>query len=325
MATRVTGQEVLAETFTGRQNFAKARYLNLKPDEKTKVLIKRVRLIGFPIVFYQCTDYQYDKTPGAEKGKKVRVPFPDINSNKNFTRIMREKIVVKDGKRIVTFDDDPWYQMGYIPQKRYAINCIDRDDGEVYILTKGQTLFGEFAKEESKNIDANAEIIEEAKKEGIAVDPSQLKWTIAGGEIAPDFKIKVTPDDRWQVRYEVFPTPKAKPLTDEEIEKLRSVGCPTDEEIAKIREEDPSLKGMPDWFLYGYPLDKIFRPTELVVETKREETRFDDLEDPDYDPYKEDTVEAVVPLVPSTSNTSDDDELDEDDLGQVLSGSDIEW
>lgn len=299
MATRVTGQEVLAEASMSSKSFVKGQYLDLKLKDKESTLLKRVRIIGYPIAFYQCTDQQWDKTPGAAKGDKVKVPFPDAELNKSYTRIMREETVVKDGKRLVTFENDPWFKMGYIPQLRYAVNCIDRDTNEVCILTKGKMLFEQFAKQENQNIEANNEIIKEAKDEGVEVNKNDLKWVISGGEFAPDFKIKVSPSKQFQVSYEIFPSPKAKSLSDEDIEKLRDIGAPTAEEIKNIREEDTSLKGMPDWFLYGYPLDKIFKPTEVKTESKKEEVSFgeDEIEAADFKPYeKEDKAETPVSL-----------------------------
>ena len=67
--------------------------------------------------------------------------------------------------------------------------------------------------------------------------------------------------------------PKPSKVTDEEIELLKSVGVPKDEEIANERaryeldrKNDPQLPEWEDWYLFGYNISNIFKPTPLKTE-----------------------------------------------------------
>jgi len=261
MAQRVySSQKMLEEKNAQAQNsggnFAKAEFVNLKPDAATGETVRHLRIIGCPIRFRQFTD---KKRKEGEKGVTVRVPFPDAALNTNFTRIGTENDPA--------YGECPWTKMGYIGSWRYAVNVLERQkDGSnvVKILEKGGSIFNKFMEMETNNRELNAENPDD---EPLCV--------MLGGAIAHDVKIKAkaNPQALGGVEYVVAVNPRKSQITDEEIELLRAIGTPTDEEIAaekalyeQDRKEDPQLPEWEDWYLYGYKLGQIFKPTPVKTE-----------------------------------------------------------
>jgi hypothetical protein len=242
MAKRITGQQMLDDMSSGGGINFREILIDLKPDKSTGKTQKKLRLIGLPIEYWEATAR---KRSEEDPKKTVQVAFPDAQLNKSYSRIC---------------DDDPekdiWTQMGYVKSKRYAINCIDRDDGKVKILAKGKMIFREFYKAERSNIEENIELAENGEP---------LLWTMVGGEESPDVKIISIANEKalGGVEYEVHINPRLNKLTTEEIEKLRNVGCPNAEQLKEIRAANPDLDEMPDWFFYGYNLEEIFKPSVL--------------------------------------------------------------
>jgi hypothetical protein len=241
MARRVTGEKILEDMSSGGGINYREVMVSLGIDKQTrKTVTKKLRLIGLPIEFWEASAKK--RSPDDPK-KFIPFDFPDKDVNKSYARIC---------------DDDPendyWTQNGYAKTKKYAINCIDRDDGKIKILAKGKSIFREFYKAENSNKEDNIEM----KESG---DP--LLWEMIGGEEAPDVKILAVPnDERWGgAEYEVHINPRVNKITSEEIEKLRAIGAPTDAELKDIRKQNPDLAECPDWFFYGYDLEKIFKPT----------------------------------------------------------------
>lgn len=102
--------------------------------------------------------------------------------------------------------EDPAWKAGFWPKKRYAIHCIDREDGQLKILEKGSGLFEEFSNYK------NVKSINPAGKDG------------------PDFiiTVKIPKDDNGKyikrsTEYKVMPDEKT-PLTPEEIAMIKEVG-----------------------------------------------------------------------------------------------------
>lgn len=261
MAQRVySSQKMLDEKNAQAQNsnngFAKAEFVNLKPDPATGETVRYLRIIGCPIRFRQFTD---KKRKEGEKGVTYKVPFPDAHLNPNFTRIGTEGDPA--------YGECPWTKLGYVGSWRYAVNVLERQkDGTsvVKILEKGGMIFNKLMEYETNNRELNTENPDD--------EPTCV---MLGGSIAHDVKIKAksNPQALGGVEYVVSVNPKPSKVTDEEIELLKSVGVPKDEEIANERaryeldrKNDPQLPEWEDWYLFGYNISNIFKPTPLKTE-----------------------------------------------------------
>lgn len=262
MAQRVLSSQKMLEQKKEAQaqqgNFAKAEFVNLKPDPATGETVRNLRIIGFPVTFRQFTDKK--RKEGGEKGATVRVPFPDAHLNSNFTRI--------GTGNDPAYGECPWQKLGYISSQRYAVNVLERQkDGScvVKILEKGGSIFNKFIEYETTNRETNLENPDE--------DPLCV---MLGGAVAHDVRIKAkaNPQALGGVEYVVSVAPRPSKVTEEEIEMLAAIGTPKPEEIANeraayeaLRQEDPQLPDWEDWFLYGYNLSNIFKPTPIKTES----------------------------------------------------------
>lgn len=128
----------------------------------------------------------------------VRLVGPHVKCRKHFKPY---RAVVQDNEKNV----DPAWQAGFFPQKRYAVNVIDRSDGKLKILEKGASVFKHFAN----------------YKAVFGKDP-------AGVKDGPDFLITVTvpkgPNgqlNKLKTDYTVTHLKEA-PLTKEEIEMIKA-------------------------------------------------------------------------------------------------------
>ena len=237
-------------------SFAKAEFVNLKPDVATGETVRHLRIIGFPIRFRQFTD---KKRKEGEKGVTYKVAFPDAHLNSNFTRIGTENDPA--------YGECTWTKLGYVGSWRYAVNVLERQkDGTsvVKILEKGGMIFNKLMEHENNNRELNTENPDE--------DPVCV---MLGGAVAHDIKIKAksNPQALGGVEYTVSFNPKVSKLKDEEVELLREIGAPKDEEIAAEkakfeadRKNDPQLPEWEDWYLFGYNVSNIFKPTPLKTE-----------------------------------------------------------
>lgn len=278
MAKRTSGAQIIDKTQDGDRINYKEIMVSLKPEAASGKTIKKLRLIGYPIEYREATPYKRD----ADKNR-VPCAFPDAAVNKSFTRICDDDL-----------DKDIWNQMGYVTTKRFAINVIDREDGKVKILAKGISIFKQFAEAEQSNAEENIQQIE---------DGDELLWTQSGGAYAADVKItaQTNPKALGGVDYTVFFVNKANYITEEEIEKLRAVGCPTPAEMEALKAAYPDD---PEWFFYGHKLENIFKPS--VLRTPAAEsgatTPTEEMSIPVDDDDEDDTeaVEEVEEVAPST-------------------------
>lgn len=129
-------------------------------------------------------------------------------------------------------EQDPAWQAGFYPARRFAINVIDREDGKLKILEAGPTVFEAFY----------------VYKKATGIDPA--------GPEGPDFAITIEipkdengKPDTLHKKYGVTAIEKA-PFTAEEKKML----CKTDENGEIIRND----KGKPVSNLW--PLSRIFKP-----------------------------------------------------------------
>lgn len=228
--------------------------VNLSVKNTPKVE-KNLRLIGLPIMFFEYSD---KKRRPNEKNAFDRVPFPDASRNSKLTRI---GLANDEGK---ADRNDPWYQMGYVPAKKYAIRCLEKQDDGTWvpkILVKGPSVFDFFFSwEESQRISM---VEEEDENTSIYI----------GHDKAPTAKIIAVADDNklGGVDYKVFMGKKDMALTEEHINLLRAVREPSADELNKLREEynkdreeDDSMPEWRDYFAYSHDIDRIFKPTPPV-------------------------------------------------------------
>ena len=104
-------------------------------------------------------------------------------------------------------EQDPVWKAGFYPRETYAIHVIDRADGKLKILEKGNSIFKAFA----------------AYKKINDINPA--------GQEAPDFNIEVSwpGDDKFQAKYTVTPLAKIQALTDTEIALWKAEKAPLNE------------------------------------------------------------------------------------------------
>lgn len=294
--------------------------VNLSVKEQKKV-VRKLKLIGEPYEFTEYVDKQYVPNPTndpALKGKTVRVPFPDSDVKKSFTRIGN--------------DDDPencpWKKLGYISTIQYAQNCFEKqDDGSwaVKILKKGKSIFRDIAKEQIDRL-SNEDLDEDDPKHfGTRNSPCVRITAEATGYEGPK-----------SVEYKVGFDPKSTYITDEMLEQLRKVGEPSAEDLKKERDlynrdrkSDPSMPEWEDFYFYGYPLHKIFKHTPIAgAETETAKATPKHVEDeeemePDVKGYTvsppksapvEDVVEKKTVKKPTPPPPADEDE-DDDSIG----------
>lgn len=293
MATRLSGQKADDAMKSGGNNFTKGAYVDLTPDKSTGRKETKLRLIGMPIAFFQCNEFQSNPDKTDRSKPNIKVAFPDIELNKSPVRVCHD-----DKEQCF------WTQKGYVRQARFAQVCIDRADGIVKILAKGKMIFGSIRKEENDNMAENIEL---------AAQEEELLWTCAGGLIAPDLRIVSESDPKalGGVKYTVNFLSRSKKVTDEEIEKLRELYAPTAEELEKICDEDPDAKNYPDWYYYGYPLERMFSYTAPKTEEANSSEEEIDMSKDD----EEDEVPApkVVKSNKVVQPVKDEDE-DEDEV-----------
>lgn len=96
-------------------------------------------------------------------------------------------------------DQDPAWAAGFVPRETYAIHVLDRRDGIIKILEKGNSIFKHLGK----------------YKKLTNVDPS--------GKTAPDFIISVEwpGGNKMQAKYTVTPMPTSSELTAGEIDNFK--------------------------------------------------------------------------------------------------------
>lgn len=268
--------------------------VNLSVKDNPKV-VRRLKLIGDPYEFTEYIDKQYVPNPNNDpslRGKTVRVPFPDADSNKSFVRIGHD-----DPSQC------PWKKLGYIATSQYAQNCFERqDDGtwEVKILKKGKSIFKAIAMEQMARFTDEDLDDDDPKHFGTRVSPCVKITASATGLEGPK-----------SVEYSISYDTKPTTITDEMIEQLRKCGEPSDEELAEERAEYNKLakndKTMPIWedfFAYGYPLHKIFKHSPMKnsqVETVSVGKKAS---------YNDEDIEPVLESTSKKQVVADDDEED---------------
>ncbi len=282
-----------------KTNFADI-LVNLSVKDKSSVT-RRIRLVGVACPILEYTDKKYTE----ERGKTIRVPFPDAETNRSFTRVGHP---------------DPsqcaWAKMGYVPVTQYVQNVLEKqENGEwtVKLLKKGRSIFSEFAKWEKGRREDDGLDEDDAIYSGVRNSHCFRVVATATGMAAP-----------LSVEYGVFPDSKPTPLTDEMIELLRKAGEPSPEELAEIKaqyvQDRKTYKNMPPWedyFAYGYSIDKIFKynPPKDMVDAEDEfvmaepKMKYDD-EDitPDL-PVSSKSVKKSSKPVFEDENDDDDDEI----------------
>ncbi|GAF91109.1 unnamed protein product, partial [marine sediment metagenome] len=187
--------------------------------------------------------------------------------------------------------EDPAWQAGFYPNKRFAIHVIDREDGQLKILDKGNQIFKKFAEFRMLN----------------DINPAQRK--------APDFNIIVT-----------IPKKDGKPnirKTEYSVAATRDDSPLTDEEIAMYKEKRVNLQEK----YRAYSLDKIkqmwdelpdgekISPKKNVSDSsqKKEETPAEPTE-----PKKEEVIKETMTEAPAES-----DDIFEEKVAEGTDSSDL--
>lgn len=251
MAMKATNQKILAGGGNNNLSF-KDIIVDLKPDSRTGKTTRKLRLIGEPIIYMEYSARTRDTKNLDDKGRPtIKVlPFPDADLKKSITRIGH---------------DDPeqcyWAQNGYIGSKKYAQNCLERQEDSTFlvkILNKGATVFKPLAEHENGSL-------QEREEDGV-----EDACTFLGGRTAHDIRVTCHKDSQAPggVKYEVHVGKKQSIITDEEIQALAESYTPSAEEMKQYRAEyeermsdDPRLPEFEDFFEYGHNLRAIFKYT----------------------------------------------------------------
>lgn len=336
MATRTTNKQILSSASGGNQLSFKDIIVDLKPGPREEKVSKKLRLVGEPIMYmeYNARIKDYDDLDDNNKPTIKKKDFPDSDKRRSITRIGH--------------DDESkcyWAKNGYMGSKKYAQNCIEyNSDGTfaVKILNKGATVFKPFAEWENGKV-------QEKMEDGV-----EGVTTFLGGPVAPGVRVTCHKDTKAQggVRYEVNVLSVEKEITDEEIEALKSIHCPSDEEIAEYkaeytarRAEDPRLPKFQEWFAYGHNIQNIFKYTPPLIDDLEEEDdelddekiKIDDEEEPpkkkakvvaksDDDDDEEEPVKPVKKAEKAKKSTkSEDDEDLKENPFKNLDDEDDDW
>lgn len=227
------------------RNSLKDSYVDLKVNKDVPEKEVCIRLIGLPYAFTQHQAKVYNE----ELKKRVDFPFPDHDEKPKFARNWLSPDATDDRYP----DVNPWAEAGYPGSLRYAQNALLRlPDGSsvVKILEKGKMLFDQFTDIENMNLRRN----EQRKNNNLV--------TCLGGEVSHDIFILA----QFNPKKALIPDIKVSletttcEITDEEIEMLKQIGCPTDEELEELFAREPELEAHPRWFWYGYQLHRIYKP-----------------------------------------------------------------
>jgi hypothetical protein len=285
---------------SGGSSYPKLGEILVNLSTKEGMVERKLKLVGDPIGFLEYTDKVY--VPG-QKGKTQRVPFPDADINKGFTRIGHEDP-----------NQCPWKAAGYIPTMKFAQNVLEQQADGTWvpkILKAGKSIFLEFAKWQSGRIN-DLEDLDEDEVEGFI--------THLGTRRSMMVRVKAIPTGKeppQSVEYAVSVGSKEIKVTDEMVEALKAAGEPKPEVIEEERKnynadraQDPTMPEWEDFFTYGYDLKKIFKFQPIKVDAATAELR-DELETS----Y---VVKSPVAEQPKPVATKNEDDDDEDDIEPVV-------
>ncbi len=247
---RVTYKTIIErQTNSEFQDFPKLRdiLVDLSVKDSPKVN-RKLRLIGFPIMFMEYNDKKRtgEKSDNKNDYKTVRVPFCDADVNRKITRIGHENP-----------QECYWKAQGYIGSRKFAIRCLEEQEDGTWvpkILCKGPAVFNEFATWEQGRV--------EEDEDGLS--------SFLGGINAPTVRVQATKDTSklGGVDYKVFVGSKDMPITEEIIEQLRAIQEPSADELNALRAEyeaeraeDHSLPEWHDFYEFGFNLKRIFKYT----------------------------------------------------------------
>ena len=155
------------------------------------------------------SDFPPDNKGGDGK-KAGRIPFMKFDKPGNYTiRLIGNHVKFLQHwqpftERVITHpdykDEDPAWQAKFYPRVNFAIHIIDRADGKLKILSKGRSLFKQFASYKVVN----------------DINPA--------GKDGPDWVITVEwPNgNKMQAKYGATAKAKPSPFTAEEIEMIKT-------------------------------------------------------------------------------------------------------
>lgn len=273
------------KTTTTYAELPKFKDILLSFDVKTQKEVNRdLRLVGNAIEFIEYSNKK--RLPGQEQ--PVSVPFVDAELSNKPTRYGKAG---PDGK---PDPDDPWFQMGYSWSRKFAINCLEKQDDGTWVpkvLMKGPSVFNHFLNWTKgqflykKKADADEEVI-----------------TFLGGDVAPIVTVtaEYAPGKLGNIEYSVYINGRNK-MTEDMINLLREVREPSAEELSAARDEynaemEDGDHPWRDYFMYGYDIERMFKPTPPKAESESYETE-----------SVEDDFKSVQVPVKEAFNDSDED------------------
>ena len=259
---------------------------------EVKEITKTLRLVGESMCFYEVQNKKWDDS----QKKWVEHEFPDAHLTKAPTRIGA------DAK-----EDCPWAKMGFQRVKKYAQKCFELQEDKTWvhkILVKGTTVFTPFIS------------WEDGRRDELGDDPNISHFL--GGDKAPNVRVKAkyNPSVVGKTEYVITVGASDNDLTEDMINMMKAIYCPSADELAvlretheELREEHPEMPEWRDYFAYGHSIEKIYKFTPVKTESTSV--------------FKEETS---APAVNKTAKASDDSEFEIDEtvpqVDDVDSGDD---
>ena len=200
------------------------------------------------------TDFkEKDRKPNTNKGQGDRKKMEWMkfdHPGSYVVRLVGKRVMFKKyykpfgkGTRIITHDnykdEDPARLAGFYPNNTFAVHIIDRADGHLKILEKGNGLFKYFSEFQQLN----------------NINPGDLKE-------APDWSIKVEwPNGKKdKAKYSATATVKMNAITEEERKMIQDTF--TEGDIKAAKDAAAKANEKPNPLLYR--LSRIYQTTELA-------------------------------------------------------------
>jgi len=199
----------------------------------------------------------------------------------NHVKFLRHWSPFESKDRVITNasykGDDPAWQAGFYPRKTFAIHVIDRADGELKILEKGNQIFKEFARYKAIN----------------DINPA--------GKTGPDFviSVEIPNGEKRQTKYAVTAKAQSAPFTPEELEMIKANVYP-----------------LPDIY-QSLPLQRIQELWDALPAEKKIPPKKEKEEEEDTDTKGSATsVSQEVPSEKGEQPSTDDDLFADDAVGE---------
>lgn len=238
---------------TGNSGNIKDRYIQLNPDANNETVTSYIRLVGLPLAVERYRPFK--KPSGGDKdARPIPCDFPDKDAKKKFYRYGAPP------SQKTEFEDTIWRKMGYDHGTRWIQNVIELQEGGTYtvkLLEKTKTCFQEFQKAEDAN----------RKRNQMRGSKQFCEWLGGPDGSAGILTAKFNPLNENNPTISFSPDPEVYPILEEHVQALKTVGSLKPEELEEIFSKNPTLRSLPEWVWYGFPLFRIYKWDTLNAAT----------------------------------------------------------